>query len=228
MAKRMLDKAALRRTEDWYGNNAAIHCPVCGKTFIVSGFLNKGRRDCPVCHKASAEITNETATIEWPDEQEIPIVFNRADLAKTPYLEEFISLVKLGGAVDPTSIEQKLPKAECVAFIERAGVIVAAAAKKESRAQYSRDISDKSGYYLPSDIPEIGYVVVAEGCRGQRLSSKVVTRILFEFGGGPIFATTSDPKIKAILAKNGFNWVGHEWKSNRTGELLSLWVRDFT
>jgi hypothetical protein len=71
MAKRMLDKMALHLNEDWYGNNAAITCSVCGKVFIVSGFLNKGFRDCPICHKTSAKMINDTVTIEWPDKQEI-------------------------------------------------------------------------------------------------------------------------------------------------------------
>jgi predicted GNAT family N-acyltransferase len=225
MARRKLDKMALRRNEDWYGNNAAVNCFVCGKVFIVSGFLNKGRRDCPICHKTSAEIVNDTVTIEWPDEQEIPAVCSRAEMVNTKRLEEFVSLVESGGAIDSDSIEQQLPKAESIAFIDRSGKIVAAAAKKKPSAHYAESISCKSGYHLAHDTPEMGYVVVAKGCEGQRLSSKVIARILFEFGDGPVFATTSEQKIKRVLAKSGFNWVGHEWKSDRTGEMLSLWVR---
>jgi hypothetical protein len=172
MAKRTLDKTALRRTEDWYGNNAAVRCSICGKIFIVSGFLNKGRRDCPICHKTSAEMINETVTIEWPDEQELPIVCNRANMVQTKRLEEFISLVKSGGAVDPISIERKLPKAEFVAFIECSGKMVAAAAKKEPRAQYAERISRESGHHLPSDTPELGYVVVAEAARDKGFPAK--------------------------------------------------------
>lgn len=47
MLTRRLDKKTMRRTEDWFGNNAAVCCPICDKVFIVSGFLNKGRRECP-------------------------------------------------------------------------------------------------------------------------------------------------------------------------------------
>ncbi len=40
---RSLDKNALGKDEDWYGNNAAVACPGCGKVFLSSQVLN--RRD---------------------------------------------------------------------------------------------------------------------------------------------------------------------------------------
>jgi ribosomal protein S27AE len=39
--------------EDWEGNNIAITCPACGKVFIVSGLIHKGRRACPKCGKST-------------------------------------------------------------------------------------------------------------------------------------------------------------------------------
>jgi len=68
MATRSLTKEGLSRDEDWYGNNAAVPCPVCRQIFIVSGFISKGRRVCPSCQKSSAEITEEQVTVEWPEE----------------------------------------------------------------------------------------------------------------------------------------------------------------
>jgi len=164
-------------------------------------------------------------TLRWPDEQEIPIVCTRAELLAKKRLEEFISLVEEGGAVDPASIKAKLPKAEKIAFIEREGKFVAVAAKKQALASYVESIASKSRYDIQSDVPELGYVAVSESCRGQRLSGKVVRRVLFEFGDGPVFATTSDEKMKSLLGSNGFRWVGHEWRSERTDEMLSLWIR---
>jgi predicted GNAT family N-acyltransferase len=226
MTKRKLDKSALGRSEDWYGNNAALRCPLCSKTFIVSQFLNKGRRECPSCGRSSAEMSGGGLTIQWPDQQDIPVVCTRAELVKNNRLDEFVSLVKSGGAVDETAVAQKLPKTRQIAFIERDGKMVAVAARKEARASYANRISRQSAYQLPSDTPELGYVVVAKSCRGQRLSSKVVKRILFEFGDSSVFATTSDEKMKALLAGFCFKWVGHEWNSERNGALLSLWIRN--
>jgi hypothetical protein len=68
MAIRSLTKDMLSRDEDWYGNNAAVPCPVCRKVFIVSGFISKGRRECPRCQKSTAEITEEQVKVEWPEE----------------------------------------------------------------------------------------------------------------------------------------------------------------
>jgi hypothetical protein len=226
--KRSLDKAHLRHDEDWYGNNAAVRCPVCGKVFIASTFINKGQRECPNCHRSSAEITNEAVTIDWPDGQEIPTVFTREELLAKNRLEEFVLLVAEGGAVHPDSISAKLPKAEKIAFIEREGRFVAVVAKKHAKASYAADIASKSKYPLQSDVPELGYVAVSKSCRGQHLSGKVVRRILFEFADGPVFATTSDKTMKYLLGKIGFSWVDHEWKSERTGEMLSLWIKNAT
>lgn len=68
MATRGLTKYALSCDEDWYGNNAAVPCPVCQQVFIVSGFIANGRRVCPKCQKSSAEITEEQVTVEWPED----------------------------------------------------------------------------------------------------------------------------------------------------------------
>lgn len=226
--KRSFDKSHLRHDEDWYGNNAAVRCPVCGKTFIASTFINKGQRACPSCNKSSAEITNDAVTIQWHDEQEIPIVYSRAELLAKQRLEEFLLLVEEGGAVDPTSVKEKLPKAEKIAFIEREGKFAAVAAKKRAIPSYAESIASKSKYDLKGDVPELGYVAVSKSCRGQRLSGKVVRRILFEFGDGPVFATTSDERMKSLLGRSGFRWVGHEWRSERTNEMLSLWIKGAT
>ena len=70
MAQRSLDRNLLGTNEDWYGNNAAINCPVCSKLYIVSSFLNKGSRKCPNprCGQSSIHITKDKVTIEWAAE----------------------------------------------------------------------------------------------------------------------------------------------------------------
>src|SRR5260370_10552927 len=104
--------------------------------------------------------------------------------------------------------------------------MIAVAAKKQPIPSYAQDISTKSGYELHGDIPELGYVAVSHDYQGQRLSGKVVRRILFEFGNAILFATTSNHKMKSVLAHSGFEWAGHEWDSERVGEKLSLWIRE--
>lgn len=226
MAKKQLSKETLSRGEDWFGNNAAVRCPACSNVFIVSSFVNKGQRQCPSCHLSTAQITNEQLTIDWPDEPEIPRVLTRAELEAANRLEEFVELVREGGAVLAASIKGKLRKAEKVAFVERGGRMIAAAAKKLASPNRAQDISKKSGYQVHGDVPELGYVAVSKDCRGQGLSTKVVRRVLFEFGDATVFATTSNQKMKSVLAHHGFEWVGHEWDSERAGERLSLWIKE--
>jgi predicted GNAT family N-acyltransferase len=146
-------------------------------------------------------------------------------LERKNQLDEFVSLVESGGAIQAGSVREKLPRAQEIAFVIRDGRMVAAAARKEPHENYARTVSEHSGYELPNGIPELGYVVVDKRFRGQKLASAVVQSILSQMGGEAIFATTSDDKIKRLLGKNRFRWVGHEWKSDRTGELLSLWLR---
>jgi predicted GNAT family N-acyltransferase len=113
-----------------------------------------------------------------------------------------------------------------VAFIERNGKMVAAAALKKASADRAKDLTWQSKYQLSGDIRELGYVVVSCGWRGLRLSGKVVREILAGVGDEELFATTSDAKMKCTLAQIGFRWVGREWPSaERPGELLSLWIR---
>jgi phage FluMu protein Com len=109
MAIRCLNKNALSRDEDWFGNNAAVRCPVCGRVFVVSGFIKKGQRQCPNCQKSTAHITKEQATIEWSDAVDKVNLLTRAELGTR--LDEFVALVKEGGAVARRSIENRLPKA---------------------------------------------------------------------------------------------------------------------
>jgi len=44
------------KNSDIWGNNAAFICPVCGKVFVVSGFISNGKRICPNCKKSTAKI----------------------------------------------------------------------------------------------------------------------------------------------------------------------------
>jgi hypothetical protein len=63
-----------RREEDWEGNNLALTCPLCGKVFVVSGFLHEGgQRNCPRCNLSIGRITGGRvgggqAEIEWPNQ----------------------------------------------------------------------------------------------------------------------------------------------------------------
>lgn len=226
MGKRTLERDRLGRAEDWYGNNAAVRCPTCAKVYIVSAFLAKGQRQCPVCQISVAQITSDSVTIEWPDRIDEVRVLGRDELESQKRLDEFVSVVGRGGAIQRASIDAKLQYADKIAFIERDGKMAAVAAVKKIRANRNAEVAKKSGYPLSTNIPEIGYVAVECDWRGLHLSGRLVDKVL-EFCGGSVFATTSEPRMKSVLAYRSFRWVGNEWPSStEPNKLLSLWIKE--
>ena len=228
MGERIFDREFLskNRGTDWYGNNAALPCPVCGKLLIVSGFVNKEPRPCPHCGESKAQIIGEQVRVEWPDAVNQVKVLTRAELERLRKLEDFIRLVAEGGAITRKSIADTLRRAEKVAFIERADRMVAVAALKRASRGHAAKITEKSEYELSDKMRELGYVAVSCEWRGLHLSSRVVDGILSGIGDESLYATTSDPKMKSVLGSRGFRWVGKEFHSEeRPAELLSLWIR---
>lgn len=65
MPSRDLEKDALGADEDWIGNGAAFKCPVCGKIYIVSAFLNRKGRACPSCGRSRGSVSKWSARIVW-------------------------------------------------------------------------------------------------------------------------------------------------------------------
>jgi len=65
-----LDRKQLGLSVDWWGNNIAFNCPVCGKVVIVSAVLEGGKGNCPNCGKSRGVVTggkkDGVASIEWP------------------------------------------------------------------------------------------------------------------------------------------------------------------
>lgn len=63
MKKSDISQADLK--SDVHGNNAAITCPVCGKVFIVSAIIDRGKRACPRCEKSIGKITEKAPHQAW-------------------------------------------------------------------------------------------------------------------------------------------------------------------
>jgi len=225
MVVRNFGKDSLGLTEDWYGNNVTVRCPICRKQFIVSQFIASGRRVCPKCCLSTAELTADRLSICWSDTANEVVVMTHDDLMSKNRLDEFVALVGAGGAIEEESIRQGLPSAQSVAFIERDGKMIAAAAVKKPTSHHVETVARQSHYNLPATLPEIGYVVVASDWQGGRLSWLVFDKAL-ELCNECAFATTSEPKIKSLLASRAFRWVGVEWPSSLDqSKLLSLWIR---
>ena len=140
-------------------------------------------------------------------------------------LEDCILLIKDGGAIkNLKTAEEELPLAKLVA-IKRAGQdIVGVGAIKQCRPNYTRSIAKKSTFQLDPCSHELGYVSIKKSHWRQELSKKITAKLLSEFQGRPLFATTSNERMKQTLKKAGFVQQGKEWMGNT--EQLSLWIKN--
>jgi hypothetical protein len=135
-----------------------------------------------------------------------------------------LAILREGGAVDVKQAATQLPRAQLIALRREAGVIVGLGAIKSARPDYLTGLAHRSGVTLPSDGHELGYVAVRASQHGKRFSTGIVTALLAGFPARPLFATTAHPRMKATLAKAGFQPVGKEWPGVHGA--LSLWVLD--
>ena len=70
MNTRKIDMDNLGKDEDWVGNNLAVTCPVCGKVYLISGYMHAHGRECPGCGKSQGFVRKEAgqpgmASIQW-------------------------------------------------------------------------------------------------------------------------------------------------------------------
>lgn len=132
------------------------------------------------------------------------------------------AIIKAGEAVDPESAEHELPLAAALAVIRREGKIVGTGAVKRIRRGYTAIVAGHSGTDFPSDTPELGYIGVQRDHQGDGLASRILDALLASHPG-PLFATTSNPRMKSTLGKAGFVQEGQEW-DGQSGR-LSLWIK---
>jgi hypothetical protein len=71
---------------------------------------------------------------------------------------------------------------------------------------------------------EFGYVVVKNSHQGNGLSKMITDKLLSLFQGKPLFATTSNERMRTNLGKRGFVQRETSWP-NRKGEPITLWIR---
>jgi RimJ/RimL family protein N-acetyltransferase len=110
--------------EDWLGNNIAITCPLCGKVFIVSALVNRGKRECPRCGKSlgvvsggkdsggSASVEVEASTMTDAQAGEIASLINdRNKLARNYEAHDILR--------NACNFEYELREGKVVACVER-------------------------------------------------------------------------------------------------------------
>lgn len=127
-----------------------------------------------------------------------------------------LEIVRAGAAVDPDKAAKELTLASLLAVARHEGAI------KRVRRGYTAIIAERSHHAFPSVTPELGYVAVHADHQGHRLSSRI-TIALVTGHPGPLFATTSNPRMRATLGKAGFVQKGRSW-DGKSG-VLSLWIK---
>ena len=137
-------------------------------------------------------------------------------------IDACLTLIQQGGAVDIASAARELPLAH-VAVVRDDREIVGVGAIKRTRPDYASRISQRSAFDLDKDTRELGYMVIKESHRGCGLSKKITAKLMSDFADRPIFATTSNDKMKRTLQNAGFVRHGEEWAGN-AGQMLSLWI----
>ena len=109
--------------------------------------------------------------------------------------------------------------------VKRSGAeIVGVGVIKPARPRYTETVAKRSGAELHPEMLELGYIVVKEEYRGHGISRAIV-QVLHSAHEAPLFATTSDARMKRTLERFGFVRRGNEWTGDR-GSVLSLWVRE--
>jgi hypothetical protein len=111
---------------------------------------------------------------------------------------------------------------ELAVVFHRDEVVGVGAIKGGNRSDYVSKIAQRSLFAFPAETPELGYVSIHDGHKGNGLSERIVA-LLLKGKTGALFATTDDKFMKSTLSKAGFLCKGKEWKGDR-GQ-LSLWIR---
>ena len=64
MAAKKLRFNTFGRLADWVGNNAAFTCPreECSKVYLVSSYLHRSGRECPLCGQSKAYVKGSPKT----------------------------------------------------------------------------------------------------------------------------------------------------------------------
>jgi GNAT superfamily N-acetyltransferase len=143
--------------------------------------------------------------------------------------DDFVRLVRQGGAVDEHYVRQGIQRKGAkivLARIER--IVVGVAALKVPSKRYRNGIESgmKSGHPIPqNEYPyELGYVAVSQLYGGLGIGKVLVAKVLELSDGQGLFATTSHPAMKDnLLPDAGFEPVGTSW-ANDQNKMLRLFT----
>jgi GNAT superfamily N-acetyltransferase len=126
-------------------------------------------------------------------------------------VEECVSLLAQGGAVDSASARKELPRAGSAALVYLDGKFVGLGVIKRKRPDYASNVAIWSGLQFDSNMLELGYVAVEKSHQGKGLTHRIFAELLSLSPDTALFATTYHDGMKSVNRKAGFEQKGNEW-----------------
>jgi GNAT superfamily N-acetyltransferase len=139
-------------------------------------------------------------------------------------LEECISILDEGKAVNVAFARRELPVAPVVVLKRVDGKIVGLGAIKRQRPDYAAGRALASGYDFDQNMHEIGYVAVRKAFGRKGFSAQIMNALLSAFPPQPFWATTFNEWMERTLERAGFTKRGDPWQGD-SGNTLRLWIR---
>jgi len=144
-------------------------------------------------------------------------------------LAAFRNLVVQGDEVDPNCLEDRIERANTLAFGNCNGSLVAVAAVKCQELGYRKGIFEKAGIGdLTGNYPyELGWIFVAPDFRDRKFSVALVEKSLSSFSAENVYSTskTANTPMHRTLLKFGFSVAGDPWRSIRGPYDLAMYLR---
>lgn len=142
----------------------------------------------------------------------------------------FVELVKKDPQVNKATLTGFVARAHFLAFLYLDGELVGTHAIKDNRS-YQRKLegADRAGVSLPDAeyFGEVGYLHVAEGHRGARLSELLALGVFAAVKGKGLFATIQSKNVpsRRLFERHGFTQVGKPWQSTQKDDQVHLYIR---
>ena len=151
-----------------------------------------------------------------------------ADFTETE-IQDLVALVRAGGEVAETVLEENVKSAKCLVAARRASRLVGVAALKNPKTSYRKSVEGNSGAALSAhEFPfELGYVFVLPSARRGGLGREMCRAALTSADRSGVFATarTDNDGMKRILQDLGFVTSGRPYGSERGDYQLQLFLR---
>lgn len=143
-------------------------------------------------------------------------------------LEKISRLVESGGSVDPAKVRENLAHAFLIAYVlDDSGEIVACAALKHPRAQFTEMVREQTGLDLDGYL-ERGYSSVRPEYRGKGIASNMLAGLTARVGKRRLYSIVGEDNIggQKIALNNNTRKVA-VYRSPKSGKMMGIWIPEW-